>query len=72
MSKHGTGFSADTITGGPEVTQTATKWSNLFFKNRDMGAIAQGLSLQNTDVAGKRIVFRIDVKFVAQALLQFQ
>jgi hypothetical protein len=37
-----------------------------------MGAIAQGLSLQNTDVAGKRIVFRIDVKFVAQALLQFQ
>jgi catalase-peroxidase len=34
-SKHGTGFGADTITGGPEVTwtQTPTKWSNLFFKN---------------------------------------
>ena len=34
-SKHGKGFGADTITGGPEVTwtQTPTKWSNLFFKN---------------------------------------
>jgi catalase-peroxidase len=34
-SKHGRGFGADTITGGPEVTwtQTPTKWSNLFFKN---------------------------------------
>ena len=34
-SKHGTGFGADAITGGPEVTwtQTPTKWSNLFFKN---------------------------------------
>jgi catalase-peroxidase len=34
-SKHGTGFGADTITGGPEVTwtQTPTKWSNFFFKN---------------------------------------
>ncbi len=34
-SKHGTGHSGDTITGGPEVTwtQTPTKWSNLFFKN---------------------------------------
>jgi catalase-peroxidase len=34
-SKHGTGFGADTITGGPEVTwtQTPTKWSNLFFRN---------------------------------------
>ncbi len=34
-NKHGTGFGADTITGGPEVTwtQTPTKWSNLFFKN---------------------------------------
>ena len=34
-SKHGAGFGADTITGGPEVTwtQTPTKWSNLFFKN---------------------------------------
>src|ERR1700704_6027274 len=34
-SKHGTGFGADSITGGPEVTwtQTPTKWSNLFFKN---------------------------------------
>src|SRR5512132_1764600 len=34
-SKHGTGFAADAITGGPEViwTQTPTKWSNLFFKN---------------------------------------
>jgi catalase-peroxidase len=34
-SKHGTGFGADTITGGPELTwsQTPTKWSNLFFKN---------------------------------------
>jgi catalase-peroxidase len=34
-SKHGAGFGADTITGGPEVTwsQTPTKWSNNFFKN---------------------------------------
>jgi catalase-peroxidase len=34
-SKHGTGFGADTITGGPEVTwsQTPTKWSNNFFDN---------------------------------------
>jgi catalase-peroxidase len=34
-SKHGTGFGADAITGGPEVTwtQTPTEWSNLFFKN---------------------------------------
>jgi len=34
-SKHGTGFGADAITGGPEVTwtQTPTKFSNLFFKN---------------------------------------
>ena len=34
-SKHATGFGADAITGGPEVTwtQTPTKWSNLFFKN---------------------------------------
>jgi catalase-peroxidase len=34
-SKYGTGFGADAITGGPEVTwtQTPTKWSNLFFKN---------------------------------------
>ncbi len=34
-SKHGKGFGADTITGGPEVTwsQTPTKWSNHFFKN---------------------------------------
>ncbi len=34
-STHGTGFGADTITGGPEVTwtQTPTKWSNLFFDN---------------------------------------
>ena len=34
-SKHGAGFGADTITGGPEVTwtQTPTKWSNHFFKN---------------------------------------
>src|SRR3989440_882863 len=34
-SKHGKGFGADTITGGPEVTwtQTPTKWSNLFFDN---------------------------------------
>jgi catalase-peroxidase len=34
-SKHGTGFGADSITGGPEVTwtQTPTKWSNHFFKN---------------------------------------
>jgi catalase-peroxidase len=34
-SKHGTGFGADTITGGPEViwSQTPTKWSNHFFDN---------------------------------------
>jgi catalase-peroxidase len=34
-SKHGTGFGADTITGGPEVTwtQTPTQWSNYFFEN---------------------------------------
>ena len=34
-SKHGTGYGADTITGGPEVTwsQTPTKWSNHFFDN---------------------------------------
>ncbi|MDR3460692.1 MAG: catalase/peroxidase HPI [Beijerinckiaceae bacterium] len=34
-SKHGTGFGADAITGGPEVTwtQTPTKWSNYFFDN---------------------------------------
>ena len=34
-SKHGKGFGADTITGGPEVTwtQTPTKWSNRFFDN---------------------------------------
>ena len=34
-SKHGTGFGADTITGGPEVTwsQMPTKWSNHYFDN---------------------------------------
>jgi catalase-peroxidase len=34
-SKHGTGFGADAITGGPEVTwsQTPTRWSNAFFDN---------------------------------------
>jgi catalase-peroxidase len=34
-SKHGTGFGADTITGGPEViwTQSPTQWSNHFFAN---------------------------------------
>jgi catalase-peroxidase len=34
-SKHGKGFGADAITGGPEVTwsQTPTKWSNHFFEN---------------------------------------
>jgi len=34
-SKYGTGFGADAITGGPEVTwtQTPTKWSNYFFEN---------------------------------------
>src|SRR5260221_11537942 len=34
-SKHGKGFGADTISGGPEVTwsQTPTKWSNHFFDN---------------------------------------
>ena len=34
-SKHGTGFGADAITGGPEViwSQTPTSWSNHFFDN---------------------------------------
>src|SRR6187431_1623765 len=34
-SKYGTGFGADAITGGPEVTwsQTPTRWSNHFFEN---------------------------------------
>jgi catalase-peroxidase len=34
-SKHGAGFGADAITGGPEVTwsQTPTKWSSYFFEN---------------------------------------
>ncbi len=34
-SKHGKGFGADAITGGPEVTwsQTPTKWSNHYFEN---------------------------------------
>ncbi|THD46562.1 MAG: catalase/peroxidase HPI, partial [Bradyrhizobium sp.] len=34
-SKHGKGFGADAITGGPEVTwtQTPTQWSNAFFDN---------------------------------------
>ena len=34
-SKHGTGFGADTITGGPEViwSQTPTQWSNHYFEN---------------------------------------
>jgi len=34
-SRHGTGFGADTITGGPEVTwsQQPTQWSNRFFDN---------------------------------------
>jgi catalase-peroxidase len=34
-SRHGKGFGADAITGGPEVTwsQTPTKWSNHFFDN---------------------------------------
>ncbi len=34
-SEHGTGFGADTITGGPEVTwtQTPTRWSNSYFDN---------------------------------------
>jgi len=34
-SKHGSGFGADAITGGPEVTwtQTPTQWSNHFFDN---------------------------------------
>src|SRR3954462_3664565 len=33
--KHGSGFGADAITGGPEViwSQTPTKWSNHFFDN---------------------------------------
>ena len=34
-SKHGTGFGADAITGGPEViwSQTPTQWSNAYFDN---------------------------------------
>jgi catalase-peroxidase len=34
-SKHGTGYGADAITGGPEViwSQTPTRWSNHFFDN---------------------------------------
>src|SRR5947207_3323585 len=34
-SKYATGFGADTITGGPEVTwsQTPTQWSNRYFDN---------------------------------------
>ena len=34
-SKHGMGFGADAITGGPEViwSQTPTQWSNRFFDN---------------------------------------
>src|SRR3954453_16908751 len=34
-NKHGIGFGADAITGGPEViwSQTPTKWSNYFFEN---------------------------------------
>ena len=34
-SRHGSGFGADTITGGPEVTwsQTPTRWSNHYFDN---------------------------------------
>ena len=34
-STHGSGFGADAITGGPEVTwsQTPTKWSNHYFDN---------------------------------------
>jgi catalase-peroxidase len=34
-SKHGTGFGADAITGGPEViwSQTPIRWSNHFFDN---------------------------------------
>ncbi|WP_044552788.1 catalase/peroxidase HPI [Azospirillum lipoferum] len=34
-SRHGTGYGADAITGGPEViwTQTPTQWSNHFFDN---------------------------------------
>src|SRR6059036_2459359 len=34
-SRYGTGFGADAITGGPEVTwsQTPTKWSNYYFEN---------------------------------------
>jgi catalase-peroxidase len=34
-SRHRSGYGADTITGGPEVTwtQTPTKWSNYFFEN---------------------------------------
>jgi catalase-peroxidase len=35
ISRHGSGFGADAITGGPEVTwsQTPTRWSNHFFDN---------------------------------------
>jgi catalase-peroxidase len=35
ISRHGSGYGKDTITGGPEVTwtQTPTKWSNHFFEN---------------------------------------
>ena len=35
ISTHGSGFGADAITGGPEVTwtQTPTRWSNHFFDN---------------------------------------
>ncbi len=35
INAHGTGFGADTTTGGPEVTwsQTPTQWSNHFFLN---------------------------------------
>ena len=34
-NRHGTGFGADAITGGPEViwSQTPTKWSNYYFDN---------------------------------------
>jgi len=34
-SKHGTGFGADAITGGPEViwSQTPVRWSNYYFEN---------------------------------------
>jgi len=35
INAHGTGYGADTTTGGPEVTwsQTPTQWSNHFFQN---------------------------------------